>query len=129
MCRGHQCQQLFYLKAADFLADDVTDDVAFTIEQPGSQVISLHAIVNILIEETMHLSVYIHGHKLLALLEVSSTHNFIGGGVMCYIGLVISDNNKRVTVANGNHVAYTGVARNMAMCINMEDFSIVSVST
>lgn len=72
----------------------------------------------------MHLRVYIHGHKLLALLDSGSTHNFINVGVMRRIGLQMGDSNLRVAVANGNRVPCSGVARNVAVHIGKEDFSI-----
>lgn len=120
---SHQCQCLFFLEHADFLVNDPADDVATEValgeEQPLALIVSLYAFAGFRTEETMNLHVYIHGHKLLALLDSGSTHIFINAGVMCHLGLVTGDNNMWVTVANGDHVA-----RNVAMCIGKEDFSI-----
>lgn len=126
--QGHQCQCLFYLEAADFPADDTTEEVAAElvadVEQPEGLVVSLHAIAGIRTEDTMHLNAYIHGHRLLALLDSGSTHNFINASVMRRIGLVTGNSAMRVTVANSNRVACLGMARNVAMCIGKEDFLI-----
>jgi hypothetical protein len=116
---------LFYLETTDFLADNVANDVAVAMELPDS----VHTIIDIWTEETIHLPFYIHGHKLLALLDSDSTHNFINTRVMGHIELVIGDTNTRVMVANGDRIACTNVACNMAMCTNMEDFlSVISAS-
>lgn len=49
-----------------------------------------------------------------------STNN-INTGVMHRIGLATTNHtNMRVMVANGNHVPYEGVARNVAMCVGLE---------
>lgn len=45
-------------------------------------IISLHVISSIRTKDMMHLHVYIHGHRLLTLLDSSSTHNFINTRVM-----------------------------------------------
>jgi hypothetical protein len=96
-----------------------TEDVA---DQP---VVSLHAIACIRIEATMDLYVHVHGHHLLTLLDSGSTHNFINVGVICHLQLVTSDSaNMRVTVANLDRVACEGVAHNVALSIDREDFSI-----
>lgn len=48
---------------------------------------------------------------------------------MGHIELVIGDTNTRGMVANGDRIACTNVACNMAMCTNMEDFlSVISAS-
>lgn len=72
-------------EAAAFSVDDATDNVAaepIVEEQPNGPVMSLHTIVGIPTKDTMHLDVYIHGHRLLALLDNGSTHNFINASVM-----------------------------------------------
>jgi hypothetical protein len=99
--RGHQCPRLFFLESTNFLVDDPIDDVADEVaiavaleeEPPIAPVVSLYALTGIRTKEAMHLHVYIHGHKLLALLDSSSTHNFINVGVMRRIGLDTGDSN------------------------------------
>lgn len=120
---GHQCPKLFYLEVLDFLDDDLTEDSMVAAKQPDSPVTSLHAIVAIRMEETMRLPVYIHGHKLLVHLDGGSAHNFINARAMRRIRLATGDYNLRVIVANGDCVAYTGVARNVAIRID-KDFLI-----
>ena len=73
----------------------------------------------------MDLYVHVHGHHLFTLLDSGSTHNFINVGVIRHLQLVTSDSaNMRVTVANGESVACEGVARNITLSIDREDFSI-----
>lgn len=118
--QGHQYRQMFYLKATDFLDDNVADGVVIATEPFDSLVVFNQAIAGIQIK-IMHLSVYTNDHKLLALFNGGWTHNFINVRVMYRIGLVIDDCNLWVTVTNDDRVACIGVARNMAMCIDMED--------
>ncbi|XP_066374518.1 uncharacterized protein [Miscanthus floridulus] len=114
--------------AANFLVDDPTDNgAADAAVEPAlwdEQPVSLYTLAGIRTEETMHLHVYIQGHKLLALLDSGSTHNFINARVMCHIRLVTGDSHMRVTMANGNNVTCTGMARNVAMRFGKEDFTI-----
>lgn len=73
----------------------------------------------------MHLNVYIHGHRLLVLLDSGSTHNFINTGVLCQLQLSTSAyHTMRIAVANGDRVPCEGVARNVALAISTEEFSI-----
>lgn len=102
---------MFYLEATD----DIVDDMVVAAEHANSLVVSLHAITGIQTEETMHLLVYIHNHKLHTNLNSNSTHNFINVRVMRRIELVTGERNMRVMVANGDYVACTDVACNVAM--------------
>lgn len=137
--RGHRYQQLFYLETADFLDDDIPTEVAAiaafpkeaadpaTAEDTAVQpVVSLHTIAGIRTEDTMmHLHVYIHGHHLLALLDSGSTHHFLNNGVMRQLQLSTSAHpTMRIVMANGDRVPCEGVARNIAMAIGTEEFSI-----
>lgn len=45
-------------------------------------IVSLHAITDISTTNTMYPRAYIHGHRLLAFLDNSSTHNVVNVGVM-----------------------------------------------
>jgi hypothetical protein len=88
--RDHLCQWLFFLEAADYLDNVVLAGVASFLEEDAEPaategttiqpMVLLHAIAGIHIEDTMHLHVYIHGHRLLTLLDSSSMHNFINAG-------------------------------------------------
>ena len=86
--------------------------------------VSLHAIAGIRTEDTMLVPVYIHGHRLTALLNSGSTHNFVHVDLMRRMGLATSTTNTHVTVANGDRVPCGLVARNVAMHIGKEDFTI-----
>ena len=99
--------------------------------QPADEaapVVSLHAIAGIRTEDTMMVPVYIHDHRLTALIDSGSTHNFVHMHLMRRMGLATSTTNTHVTVANGDHVPCGVVARNVAMHIGKEDFTISCLS-
>jgi hypothetical protein len=50
-------------------------------------VVSLHALAGIRHERTMLLPVMIHGERLVALLDMGSTHNFLPTATMCRLAL------------------------------------------
>ena len=72
----------------------------------------------------MLVTVYIHGHHLMALLDIGSTHNFIHVDLMRRLGLVTSTTRTHVTVANGDREPCRMVARNVALHIGKEEFTI-----
>jgi len=119
--RGHQCQRLFYLEVADYTSDGEDDAAAGgagaqPTEEPDP-VVSLHAIAGIRTEDTMMVPVYIGGHRLTALLDSGSTHNFIHKDLMSRLGLATSSARLRVTVANGDRVP-CGAVPTMWPCIS-----------
>ena len=76
----------------------------------------------------MLLSVAIQGECLLALLDTGSTHNFLQGDIMRRLGLQpAGGEHLRVTVANGDRLPCTGVARNVPISIEGKAFSITCV--
>ena len=85
--------------------------------------VSLHAIAGIHTEDTMLVPVYIHGHRLTALLDSGSTHNFVHVDLMRRMGLATSTTRTHVTVANGDRVPCGMVARNIALHIGKEEFT------
>lgn len=92
--RGHQCQQLFYLEADDYLVNEVADNAGAEVaieEDRLTPQSSLFTIAAIRTRNTMLLHVDVQGHRLLALLDTGSTHNFIHVGTMRRIGLVTAD--------------------------------------
>src|SRR5699024_2165073 len=105
---GPPWQHLFYLEVIDYVLDKSLEDKSVeVVAEDGSDasIISLHAMVDIHIKDTMHPHAYIHGHRLLALLDSGLTHNFINIRVMRRIRLVPANNtNMRVTVSNSDHV-------------------------
>ena len=73
----------------------------------------------------MHLPVFVHGHRLVALLDSGSTHNFINADHMHCLRLSTAPHpTMRVLVANGDGVPCEGVARDVALAIGTEEFSI-----
>ena len=73
----------------------------------------------------MLLLVHVHGHRLMALLDSSSTHNFINADLMRRLRLsTMPHPSMRVLVANGDHVPCEGVARDVALAIGGEEFTI-----
>ena len=73
----------------------------------------------------MLLPVHVHGHRLVALLDSGSTHNFINADLMRRLRLSTAPHpSMRVLVANGDRVPYEGVARDVALAIGGEEFTI-----
>jgi len=125
--RGHQCQRLFFLEVSDYTSDGEDGAAAAAADtlpaEEAAPVISLHAIAGIRTEDTMLLPVYIHGHRLTALLDSGSTHNFVHMDLMRRMGLATSTTKTHVTVANGDRMPCGVVARNVALHID-EEFTI-----
>jgi len=94
------------------------------LAEEAAPVVSLHAIAGIHTEDTMLVPVYIHGHRLTALLDSGSTHNFVHVDLMRRMGLATSTTRTHVTVANGDRVPCGMVARNVALHIGKEEFTI-----
>ena len=73
----------------------------------------------------MVLLVHVHGHRLVALLDLGSTHNFINANLMRRLRLSTTPHpSMRVLVANGDRVPCEGVARDIALAIGEEEFTI-----
>jgi hypothetical protein len=135
------CQWLFHLESADFLDDEVPAEVAavavfkedtaapehapVATQEPVDPTVSLYVIVGILMENAMLLSVSIHGHHLVALLDSGSMHNFINVELMRPLRLsTASHPTMWVLVANGDRVPYVGVTCDVALAIGAEEFNI-----
>jgi predicted CoA-binding protein len=86
------------LESANFLGDDIPTEVAVVaafLEEAAAPadaqdvaaqpMVSLYAIAGIQTENAMHLPVSIHGHRLVALLDSGSTHNFIDDDLMRHL--------------------------------------------
>jgi hypothetical protein len=92
---------------------------------PDDPLISLSAITDIRTEDTMQINVRVGGHKFTALIDSGSTHNFISGPVVRHAGLQFHDKQcAHVTVANGDRVPCCGLARDVAIRIGEEFFTI-----
>ena len=93
--RGHKCARLFYLEASDYIIEEPEeDDVALAAAassqlsfDPEEPLISLSTITGIRTEDTMQLRVQIGAHEFTALLDSSSTHNFISTAAARCAGL------------------------------------------
>jgi hypothetical protein len=87
--------------------------------------VSLYAIAGIRTENTMLLPVFVHGHRLVALLDSGSTHNFINADLLCRLHLATAPHpTMRVLVTNRDRVPCEGIARGVALAIGTEEFSI-----
>jgi hypothetical protein len=115
------------LEVADYLADETPEEESAEVllgDGVADPIISLHTISGIHTEDMMQVHIDIRGHRLLALLDSCSTDNFNKMGVKRRIRLEPVGTAMRVAVTNGNRIHCDGVAHNMAMRINQEDFSI-----
>jgi hypothetical protein len=73
----------------------------------------------------MQLRVSIGNHELTALLDSGSTHNFVSTAAAHRIGLYFHDSQgAHVVVANGDSVTCRGQARDVAIRIDEEHFSV-----
>jgi len=134
--RGHKCARLFYLEAEDYIVeepdeDDVTPAGAAAAGEaphgfdPDAPLISLSAITGIRTEDTMQIRVRMGDQEFTALIDSGSTHNFINLPTGRRAGLRFHDSRgAHVTVANGDRVPCSGLARDVAIRIGDEFFTI-----
>lgn len=124
--RGHKCSRLFYLEVTDFLEDD--DQVHDNSTQSANDetpLISLNAITGVKTPYTMQVYVHIGSQQYIALLDTGSTHKFVSRQVADQVGLRFgAPTGSTVTVANGDHVPCSGLAKDVAIRIGDEFFSI-----
>ncbi|XP_071678058.1 uncharacterized protein [Lolium perenne] len=126
---GHVCPRFFYLETVnDGDVDtgvDTTPETALDAALATACMVSLHALAGIRNEQTMLLSVTIHGEQLVALLDTGSTHNFLPEATMRRLGLQPKGGDHlRVTVANGDRLRCHGVAQHVPLSIGEEHFTI-----
>jgi hypothetical protein len=133
---GHVCQHLFYLEVDDFLDETAGEGGVDPLEEPAAPevtganalVVSLHALAGIRTDKTLLLPVTINGERLLTLMDIGSTHNFLNGDMMSRLGLALAGGEHlRVTVANGDRLPCAGIAHDVPVIINDESFSITCV--
>ncbi|XP_066311878.1 uncharacterized protein [Miscanthus floridulus] len=87
--------------------------------------VSLYAIAGVHPKNAMLLPVTVRGHHLVALLDSGSTTNFINADLFSRLQLpFVPHPTLRVLVANGDRVPCHGVARDVALTIGAEEFSI-----
>ena len=92
--RGHKCPHVFYLEVTNYVVESENDeplaDTAVAkpaVFDPETPMISLHAIAEIRMEDTMQLFIMVDNEQFMALLDSGSTHNFIHGDVARRVGL------------------------------------------
>lgn len=98
--------------------DDDLDEESMVAAE--NSILYLHTYTDIQTEETMHLPISIHDHKLLALLDGGLTQNFINTRVVSHR----TGDRCLQLASHSDNVAYSSVARNVAMCIGRDDFLI-----
>jgi hypothetical protein len=123
--RGHKCPRLFFLEVADpeeEVPNLMDDPLPVTDAEPF---ISLNAITGIRGEDTMQVRVTIGTHEFTALLDSGSTTNFISlaAGRAAHL-MFQSGGGAYVRVANGDRVDCSGLARDVAIRIGQEEFTI-----
>jgi len=76
----------------------------------------------------MLLPVIVKGEHFLSLLDTGSTHNFVQGAAMHHLGLTPAGGEYlQVTVPNGDRMACEGIAQDVPIRIDDEDFAIMCV--
>jgi hypothetical protein len=76
----------------------------------------------------MIMPVVLKGARFLALLDTGCTHNFLQAAAMTRLGLTPLDGDQlRVTVANGDRLRCTGIARHMPISITGDEYTITYV--
>jgi hypothetical protein len=110
---GRKCKRLFLIDGCyeeDDPPDD-PDDFAFNPEE-GIPKISLHAITGAPVLQTMRIKGEIQHHKLILLVDFSSTYNFINELWAERMGITpTSLVTFEVVVANGEKIAIKGICK------------------
>lgn len=124
--RGHKCQKLFYLEVADS-DEDTKDDQEQHV--PGEPLISLHAIAGVRSDDTMKVRVQVGEQEFTALINTWSTHNFFSAQAAQAAELQFEANTgTRVTMANGDRMPCSGLARDVEIKIGTNIFTINAYS-
>jgi hypothetical protein len=124
--RGHKCAKLFYLEVVN-----TDDDESDTQEGPPTDepLISLHAIAGVRTEDTMQVKVQVVEQEFTALIDTGSTHNFFSSQAAQAAELQFEANTgTRVTIANGDSVPCSGLARDVEIKIGKDIFTINAYS-
>jgi hypothetical protein len=120
---GHRCPRLFYLEVMDYGEDDT--EIPTTDPLDATPIISLHALTDIHTTNTMQIQIIINEQLLLALLDTSSTHNFVDRTIAANIKLAMGPSvGLHVRVANGEKLACQGLASDTDITIDSERFAI-----
>jgi hypothetical protein len=124
--RGHKCPKLFYLEVADSDEDTTGSQGQQAPEEP---LISLHAIAGVRSDDTMQVRVLVQEKEFTALIDTGSTHNFFSAHAAQAAELQFEANTgTKVTVANGDRVPCSGLARNIEIKVGTDIFTINAYS-
>jgi hypothetical protein len=120
---SHVCRRILYLNGVEIAA---TDEEPARDDQPkGTPVFSLRAVVGMPICDSMKVWASLGATTLVALLDTSSTHNFIAEDVARRTGLPIQPRPRlTATMANGEHVTCPGVIHRVPVIFEGETFVI-----
>jgi hypothetical protein len=118
---GHceQCKQLFIIELVD------EEEAEGLSPSDGEPTISIHALTGIQphTRHTMAILISINGAHLIALLDSSSTHNFINNTAASRAGVTLAGlSGLCITVANGDKLVSSGCCHDMAMTVHGEQF-------
>ena len=98
-------------------------DASAIAEAPPT--VSLYALAGVRPKNAMLLPVTVRGHRLVALLDSGSTTNFINAELFSRLQLPsVPHPTLWVLMANGDRVPCHGLARDVAVTIGDEEFSI-----
>jgi hypothetical protein len=124
--KGHKCQKLFYLEVDDNDDDTTASPDEQHYEEP---LISLHAIAGVRTDNTMQVRVYVGEQVFTALIDTWSTHNFFSTRAAQAAELQFEANTgTKVTVANGDRVPCSGLARDVEIKVGQNIFTINAYS-
>jgi hypothetical protein len=124
--KGYKCQKLFYLEV-----EDTDDDTRSSPDKQHNEepLISLHAITGVRTNNTMQVRVHVGEQVFIALIDTGSTHNFFSTRVAQASELQFEANTRtRVTVANGDRVPCSGLARDVEIKVGQDIFTINAYS-
>lgn len=123
--RGHNrvCKRIFFIGGVDLAGtDEAGDDETPETETP---VFSLHAVAGVPLGHTIQLKVILAASSFVALVDMGSTHSFIGEEAARRIGLPIEPRPRMMaTVANGERVLCPDVIRQAPMLIDGSEYFV-----
>lgn len=122
--RSHKCARLFYIELDDY--EDSTNNM-FVVDTPAEPCISLQALTglwSVRAAETMQV-VFIGEERFTALMDTSSTHNFLSDDVLARVGLTpTATPSLHVMMANGDQVASGGACHVVPLRIGDLEFQV-----
>jgi hypothetical protein len=110
---------------------DSDDDTVEAQEQPSSDepLISLHAVAGVRTDDTLQVRVQVGEKEFTVLVDTGSTHNFFSTQAAQAAELQFkASTGTRVTLANGDRVACSGLARDVEIKVGTDIFTINAYS-